>query len=199
MTIAPLTDLAALLRRALTRPAAAAPAGPAFSPRADRAGGAQAADARAFTQQTTARDADRGPSTDDLAPATPGWKEGSPPAILAALALPLRWFERVATAADEDGRSRTAERPYRFLAELEGGDGGRLQLDGLLTLKSRGISLIVRSEHPLAATDRQTVAALFTDGVALAGWDGEIAFRAGTASLIDPAPATPPPPCQVVA
>ncbi len=129
-------------------------------------------------------------AADDAAPAggTAMWRETPPPPALATLSLPVRWYQRDGGDGGEAATTpQDRDRQTRFLAEIDGA-AGRVQVDGLLTQRARSLSLIVRSEQPLDRQARQIIAGLFADGAALAGWDGELAFRDGAASLIDPGP-----------
>lgn len=121
-----------------------------------------------------------------VAPPPPAvWKEAPPPPVIAALPLPVRWFERGAEDEDDGGsRLDQPERQRRFIAEVDGGTAGRVQVDGLLKPHARTVSLIVRSERPLDAEARNTIAAILADGAALAGWVGDLAFRHGGENFV---------------
>jgi hypothetical protein len=136
---------------------------------------------------------ERRPAADGASPSTalPGWKEAPPPLVIAALPVPVRWFERGDGGhGGNERRPHNDDRQHRFLAEIVSEDGGRVQVDGLARLHGRTVSLIVRSEHPLDAEAKQTIAAIFADGTALAGWSGELTFRGDGFVAIEA-----PPPC----
>lgn len=142
--------------------------------------------------------ADDLPVAPSVTPPPAVWKEVTPPPVIAALPLPVRWYERVAEDED-DGASRRdqPERQSRFLAEVDGGETGRVQLDGLLKSRTRRVSLIVRSERPLDKPAQRTVERIFADGAALAGWDGELAFRDGAETFVAVGVPTASAPCRL--
>lgn len=120
------------------------------------------------------------------APASAGWREVPPPTVVLALGLPVGWYERATdeAGAEAAGPPTARHRQRRFLVDLGAMAGGRVQIDGFVNEGRQTISLVVRSERPLDAPTQQAIASLLTEGAALAGWQGDLAFFAGGTGLI---------------
>ena len=75
-----------------------------------------------------------------------------------------------------DGTAKDGDRATRFVLELHLERHGDLQLDGLV--RAKRFDLVLRSRQPLPALVRGDLMALFEEANAIAGYTGQLTFRA---------------------